>query len=194
MTRTVLGHTVHRTEDATLLDGSARYVDDIAVVSGAVWAVFVRSAFAHAELLAVDVRDARAAPGVVAVFTASDLELPPLRAMAGDGALDRPLLARERVRFVGEPVAVVVAETRAQAFDAAELVVIDADPLPAITDAFAGMEPGAALLFPAFGANETTGRTPPARGDGWADAEVSSAPACATIGSRRFRWSRTGAS
>ena len=93
MTRTVLGHTVHRTEDATLLDGSARYIDDIAVVSGAVWAVFVRSAFAHAELLAVDVRDARAAPGVVAVFTASDLELPPLRAMAGDGALDRPLLA-----------------------------------------------------------------------------------------------------
>ena len=63
MTRTVLGHTVHRTEDATLLDGSARYVDDIAVVSDAVWTVFVRSAFAHAELLAVDVRDACAGAG-----------------------------------------------------------------------------------------------------------------------------------
>ncbi len=172
MTRTVLGHTVHRTEDASLLDGSARYIDDIAVASGAVWAVFVRSAFAHADLLAVDVRAARAAPGVFAAFTAADLELPPLRAMAGNGALDRPLLAGERVRFVGEPVAVVVAETRAQAFDAAELVVIDADPLPVITDAFAGMEPDAALLFPAFGANETTGRTPAARGEGWPEAEV----------------------
>ena len=61
MTRTVLGHTVHRTEDATLLDGSARYVDDIAVVSDAVWTVFVRSAFAHAELLAVELRDERGA-------------------------------------------------------------------------------------------------------------------------------------
>jgi carbon-monoxide dehydrogenase large subunit len=172
MTRTVLGHTVHRTEDTTLLDGSARYIDDVAVGAGAVWAVFVRSTFAHAELREVDVRDARAAPGVVAVFTAADLDVPPLRAMAGDGALDRPLLARERVRFVGEPVAVVVAETRAQAFDAAELVVIGADPLPVITDAFAATEPGAPLLFPAFGANETTGRTPPPRGEGWPEAEV----------------------
>src|SRR5262245_44527880 len=100
MTRTVLGHTVTRTEDPAILAGAARYVDDVASTSGAVWAVFVRSAFAHATLSGVDVDAARAAPGVVAVFTATDLDLPPQRAGGGDGLLDRPLLARERVRFV----------------------------------------------------------------------------------------------
>jgi carbon-monoxide dehydrogenase large subunit len=122
--------------------------------------------------MSVAVDDARAGNGVVGVFTAADLDLPPARAMAGDGALDRPLLARDRVRFVGEPVAVVVAATRAQAFDAAELVEVATQPLGVVTDADAALAPGAPLLFPAFGANETTGRHPAARGAGWTDAEV----------------------
>ena len=113
-----------------------------------------------------------ASDGVVDVFTAADLDLPPARAMAGDGALDRPLLARDRVRFVGEPVAVVVAATRAQAFDAAELVEVETQQLGVVTDADAALAPGAPLLFPEFGANETTGRNPAERGTGWADAEV----------------------
>ncbi len=172
MTRTVLGHSVQRAEDGALLTGRARYVDDVALQSDAHWAVFVRSTSAHALLTTVDVSAARAAPGVVDVFTAADLDLPPARAMGGDGALDRPLLARERVRFVGEPIAVVVAATRAEAFDAAELVEIELQPLAAVTDAFVALEPDAPLLFPEFGANETTGRRPAERGAGWAAADV----------------------
>ena len=144
-----------------LLTGRARFVDDVALQSDAHWAVFVRSTSAHALLTTVDVGAARAAPGVVDVFTAADLDLPPARAMGGDGALDRPLLARERVRFVGEPIAVVVAATRAQAFDAAELVEIELQPLAAVTDAFVALEPDAPLLFPEFGAERDDG--PPAR-------------------------------
>ena len=157
MSRTVLGHTVLRTEDRALLTGSARYVDDVAIASGSLWAVFVRSVHAHAELRDIDTTAAQNAPGVVAVCTAADLDLPRAGAMGGDGKMDRPRLATGRVRFVGEPVAVVVAETRAQAYDAAELVVVDADPLPPVVDAFAALEPDAPLLFPEFGANQTTG-------------------------------------
>ena len=146
MTRTVLGHSVQRAEDGALLTGRARFVDDVALQSDAHWAVFVRSTSAHALLTAVAVGAARAAPGVVDVFTAADLDLPPARAMGGDGALDRPLLARGRVRFVGEPIAVVVAATRAQAFDAAELVEIELQPLAAVTDAFVALAPDAPLL------------------------------------------------
>jgi carbon-monoxide dehydrogenase large subunit len=172
MSRTVLGHRVERREDAPILRGAERFVEDVALGAGACWAVFVRSTFAHAESLTIETDAARAAPGVVAVLTAADLDLRPASAMGGYGALDRPLLARDRVRFVGEPVAVVVAETRAQAADAADLVVVDAAPLPAVTDGLAALEPDAPLLFPDFGTNETTGRSPSARGPGWADAEV----------------------
>jgi aerobic carbon-monoxide dehydrogenase large subunit len=172
MTRTVLGHRVERREDAAILRGVDRFIEDIAVGIDPCWTAVVRSTLAHAESLTIDTAAARAAPGVVGVFTAADLDLPPASAMSGEGALDRPLLARDRVRFVGEPVAVVVAETRAQAVDAAELVVIDAVALPAVTDGLAALEPDAPLLFPGFGTNETTGRRPTARGTGWDDADV----------------------
>ena len=92
--------------------------------------------------------------------------------MGGDGKMDRPRLATGRVRFVGEPIAVVVAQTRAQAYDAADLVVVDADPLPPVVDPLAAVEPEMPLLFPEFGANQTTGPVPAASGDGWPDAEV----------------------
>ena len=114
------------------------------------------------------------APGVVGVFTAADLDLPPQRAMAGDGALDRPLLARDRVRFVGEPVAVVVADDtcpggrrrrarRRRAPTARRWS----------TDAVAATRARCAAAVPRVRANETTGRhAAPTRGAGWADAEV----------------------
>src|SRR5262245_19555720 len=172
MTRTVLGHTVTRTEDPAILTGAARYVDDVAIASGAAWAVFVRSVFAHATLTSVDVDEARAAPGVLGVYTAADFDLAPQRAGAGDGLLDRPLLARDRVRFAGEPVAIVIATTRTQAVDAAELVVVDADPMPAVVDARTAIAPDAPVLFPAFGRNEATGRAVPEGGAGWDDAEL----------------------
>ncbi len=172
MSRTVLGHTVLRTEDRALLTGAARYVDDVAVVTGAAWAVFVRSVYAHAELRRVDTAAAQGAPGVLAVCVAADLDLPLAPAMGGDGKMDRPRLATGRVRFVGEPIAVVVAQTRAQAYDAADLVVVDADPLPPVVDPLAAVEPETPLLFPEFGANQTTGPVPAASGDGWPAAEV----------------------
>ncbi|HEX5094966.1 MAG TPA: xanthine dehydrogenase family protein molybdopterin-binding subunit [Acidimicrobiia bacterium] len=156
MTRTVLGHTVARGEDHALLDGSARYADDLALAPGTCWAVFVRSQDAHAALRAVDTRDALTQPGVLGIFTDADLALPPATAMSRDRAHDRPRLARDRVRFVGEPIAVVVAQSRAQAHDAAELVIVDTEPLPVVVDPLAALPDDAPL----------------AHGDGWPDAEV----------------------
>src|SRR6476620_5982069 len=100
-------------------------------------------------------------PGVVAVYAADDLELP-AQPPAGNveapgGELDQPFdrepLARDRLRFVGEPFAVVIAETSGQAQDAAELIAASADPLDAVTDAELAAEEGAPLLFPAIGTN-----------------------------------------
>jgi carbon-monoxide dehydrogenase large subunit len=170
--RTVLGHAVHRVEDAGALRGDVRYVEDLAVAADACWAVFVRAVDAHAQLRSVDVTDARAAPGVVGVFTDDDLGLPPAAAMGGDGKLDRPRLARDRVRFVGEPIAVVVARTRAQAYDAAELVVTTTDPLAAVVDGLTALQNDAPRLFPEFGVNTTTGPVPDRTGGEWPDADV----------------------
>jgi carbon-monoxide dehydrogenase large subunit len=125
--RTVLGHDVQRVEDPVLLTGEARFVADIPV-DGLLHAVYVRTGVAHGELRGVDVAAARAQPGVVAVFTAADLDLPL-------AANVRPMLATERVRFVGEPVAVIVAESVASGVDAAEHVVVDVEPLPVVLDA-----------------------------------------------------------
>ncbi len=172
MTRTVLGHSVQRVEDRACLTGTTQYVDDVALSAGALWAVFVRSEAAHGELRGVDTTAARAMPGVVGVFTDADLALAPARAMGGDGMMDRPRLARDRVRFVGEPFAVDVAETRTRAVDAAELVDADIATLPVVVTADDAIAAGAPLLFPEFGSNATTGAVPDAFGAGFADAEV----------------------
>ena len=153
----VLGHRVERLEDPPLLTGAARYLADLHP-DGLLHAVFVRSAWAHGELRGVDASEARGHPGVVAVFTADDLGLPDIPEWPRAGGpprpeLARPCLARDRVRFVGEAVAVVVAESVAAAVDAAELVVVDADPLPVVVDKLAALEAGSPLLFPALGAN-----------------------------------------
>ncbi len=135
---------VRRVEDVRFLTGAGRYTDDTAPAD-ALHAVFLRSQVAHAEITALEVDAARAAPGVQAVLTAADLEeagidlgMAALTFPARDGgrgaAPMRPILARDRVRFVGEPVAVVVAETMAQAQDAAELIEFDYDELPPHVD------------------------------------------------------------
>ena len=115
----ILGNAVLRREDATLIRGRGEFVanqpfDDL------IHAHFVRSTAAHGEILSIDVEDARSMPGVVAVYTAADLGLddrPPAMGFYAAEAI-RPFLARDRVRFVGEPLAVVVAETAYQAADA----------------------------------------------------------------------------
>ena len=133
MARTVLGHSVLRSEDPGLLTGSARFMADLEI-EGALHAVFVRSHVAHGVVEAVHTAAAAECDGVHSVWTAADLDLPGQRAFSGDEALGRPLLAVDRVRFVGEAVAVVVAETLAQALDAAEEVTVEIDPLPAVAD------------------------------------------------------------
>ncbi len=144
---------VPRVEDLRFLTGAARFVEDT-LLPGALHAFFVRSIMAHARLLGIRVREAQRAPGVVAVLTAEDLSLAdqPPAGNVGPG-FTRPVLARDVVRFVGEPAALVVAETREQAEDAAELVGLDYDPLPAVVGPEAALAEGAPLLFPEAGTN-----------------------------------------
>ena len=128
----VLGNRVLRTEDERMLTVGARYVADLKL-EGRAHACFVRSTVASGRLVSVDADEARTRPGVLGVFTAADLDLPDLPAVpVADQRMVRPVLAGDTVRFVGEPVAAVVAETAVAAADAAEYVVVDIEPLPAV--------------------------------------------------------------
>ncbi len=151
----ILGNAVQRLEDPTLLTGSGKYVDDL-VEPNMAHVVFVRSPIAHANVTSVDVSAATSMPGVVGVYHAGgdDLGIPSLQgfAMMPD-TLNRPVFAADKVRFVGDIVAAVVAETRAQAIDAAEAVVVDYDPLPSVLTAAQALAPDAPLLFPEHGSN-----------------------------------------
>src|SRR3954471_413700 len=150
----ILGNAVVRLEDPTLLVGAGKYVGDL-VEPGMLHVAFVRSTVAHGKLLSVDTKDASAMPGVVAIHHAGDdLGMPTLQQfqMLPD-TFNRPVFATGKVRFVGDIVAAVVAETRAQAADAAESVVVDYDPMPAVMTAQEGLAPDAPLLFPETGSN-----------------------------------------
>jgi carbon-monoxide dehydrogenase large subunit len=150
----ILGNEVLRLEDPTLLTGEGKYVDDL-VETGMLYVALVRSHVAHGTLNSVDISDASSMPGVIAVFHAgNDLGLP---AMQGFAMLppdyNRPIFASERVRFVGDVIAAVVAESQAQANDAAEQVLTDIEPLPVILSAADGLAPDAPLLFPETSSN-----------------------------------------
>jgi carbon-monoxide dehydrogenase large subunit len=142
-------------EDPTLLTGEGKYVDDL-TETGMLYVHFVRSAVAHGEVLSVDISDAASMPGVVAIYHAAgdDLGLPSFQgfAMIPD-TLNRPIFAANRVRFVGDIIAAVVAESASQASDAAEAVVVDYDFLPVIINPVDGLAPDAPLLFPETGSN-----------------------------------------
>ncbi len=150
------GRAVNRVEDPALVAGQGRYTDDLNL-PGQLHLVFVRSTYAHALIRSVDVAAAREMPGVVAVYTGAELAAAGVKPMAGpvgfvraDGspAVSAPRrgLAHERVRFVGEAVAAVVARSLPEARAAAESVWVDCEELPAVTDAFAAMQPGAPQL------------------------------------------------
>ncbi|MDG2114542.1 MAG: xanthine dehydrogenase family protein molybdopterin-binding subunit, partial [Actinomycetota bacterium] len=144
------------TEDEPMLRGSLDYTADLPLSAGALHAVFVRAHDAHGILRGVDTAGAKAAPGVVEVVTAEELGIEPhsyYPATTADGLMARPLLATERIRFAGEPVAIVLAESVAAALDAAELVAVDVDPLPALIDPEAAAADAANLLFPAARTN-----------------------------------------
>ena len=135
-----------RTEDPALLRGEARFVDDLDM--GQLWAAFVRSPVAHGQISRIDRAAASEAPGVVAVLTAGDLRIGAMRPHPMLPAVfERPPLAVDIVRFVGDPIAVVVADTRAHALDAAEQVDVRLAPLPVTIDPRAALEPGALIAF-----------------------------------------------
>jgi carbon-monoxide dehydrogenase large subunit len=149
----ILGNPVRRTEDPRILRGDADYFDDLDV-EGLLHVAFVRSTMAHARIESVDTSEAVTMPGVVAAYTADDLGLEPGQGFAMvPAALSRPPLARDVVRFVGDIVAVIVAETRAQAVDAAEMVIVDYDPLPTVIDPEAALADDAPIVFPEHGSN-----------------------------------------
>ena len=141
-------------------------------IEGALHAVFVRSHVAHGLVGTVHTAAAAECDGVHSVWTAADLGLPGQRAFSGDEALERPLLAMDRVRFVGEAIAVVLAGTRAQAVDAAEAVTVEVDPLPAVADPDAAAADGAPFLFPAHGTNLVGPVAGDVEHDFFADADV----------------------
>jgi carbon-monoxide dehydrogenase large subunit len=154
------GASVNRSEDPRILTGAGRYIDDVKL-PGMLHAAFVRSPLAHGRVLAVDAEAARGLPGVVAVYTGADLAtmtLPgqdPLFAMMGGGGPmpEYTLLATDKVRFAGDPVAVVVAESRYLAEDGCELVEVDYQDLPPVVTAAFALDPGSPPLFANLGDN-----------------------------------------
>ena len=161
----ILGTRVIRTEDPRLLTSGGVYVDDLRVpeLTGAARLTFVRSPVAHARITAIDTSAALAEPGVIAVLTAQDMTDIPVpdtdsvveageAPMPVGGVFSEPLLAIDTVRYVGEPVAVVITDGRYLGVDAAELVSVDYDLLPAVTTA-ADSVSGQTLLFPKAGTN-----------------------------------------
>ena len=148
--------TQKRLEDARFVSGRGRYIGDLKR-DGLLHLVFVRSPHAHADITRIDVTAAKAADGVIAVFTAADLAAAGIKPIPGgfptpraDGrpapTPARPALASDRVRHLGEPVAAVVAMTKAQAMDAAELVEVDFESLPAVMG-FDGIKPDAPAVW-----------------------------------------------
>lgn len=164
----ILGTRVIRTEDPRLLTSGGVYVDDLREpdLAGAVRATFVRSTIAHAQITGIDTSAAAGVPGVVAVLTAADLDLPappPPEPLPDDapppegpnplgGPWSEPLLAVDRVRYVGEPVALVLTDSSYAGEDAAELVSVDYEPLPAVPSIQSALAEET-LLFPEAGTN-----------------------------------------
>ena len=153
-----IGQPLSRFEDRRLLRGAGRYIDDVNLPRQAC-AYILRSPHANARLLKVDAAAARAAPGVLGVFTEADLAAdglgtnePTIARKRPDGSpmfwRAHPGLARDVVRYVGDPVAMVVAETLAEAKDAAELIEVDYAPLPSVTATGEALAPGSAAAWP----------------------------------------------
>jgi carbon-monoxide dehydrogenase large subunit len=150
-----VGQPVRRKEDDTLVRGKGKYTDDFNL-PGQAYAWIVRSSHAHGIIRGIDIADARAMPGVLGVWTGTDLAGydpftcgMPLKNRDGSPLLqtNRMPLMTDKVRYVGDAVAFVVAETLAQARDAGEAVVLDIDPLPAVTSAEDAVKPGAPQLY-----------------------------------------------
>ena len=150
-----VGQSIPRLEDPMLVRGLGRYTDDVSL-AGQVYGVMVRSRNAHGVIRGIDTKAAAQMPGVLAIYTGADLkDYGPLKCLVGltnrDGSPlkkpRRPALPMDRVRYVGDPVACVIAQTPAQAKDAAEAVTVDIEPLPAVISAEEAARNGAPQLY-----------------------------------------------
>ena len=149
----VLGARIKRVEDPRFITGAGNYVDDIKL-TGMVHMAILRSPYAHANIRSIDTTAAKARPGVLAVFTGADIPYNPLpMAWPAGGAsgiqnnVNTPrVLATDDVKWTGEGVAAVIAETPAQAVDALDSIVVDWEPLPTVVDAEKATQPGAVQL------------------------------------------------
>ncbi len=152
-----IGQGVPRFEDPRLVQGRGRYIDDV-VYPGMAFGVVLRSPHGHAKILSIKTHAAKAAPGVLAVITAADWKKAGLGELPSHSGLKLrdgspmfkpayPVLAEDRVRWIGDPVAFVVAETAAQAADAAELIEVDYEPLPAVVSTAKATEPGSEKVW-----------------------------------------------
>ena len=165
-----VGSSVLRSEDKRILTGAGRYVDDVQL-PGMLHATFVRSTSAHARITSVDVDAARALPGVVAVYTGDDIQsllnpsAPPLAMFPGMPAPRYTILATDKVRLVGDPIVLIVAESRYVAEDAAELVEIDYDDLTPIASVEDAADPANPVVFEDEGSNTLPGGQDSTSGD-----------------------------
>ena len=163
----MLGTPIKRREDPRLITGQATYVDDIKL-SGMLHMAVLRSPYGHARILSINTEAAKKHPGVKAVYTVADIKgilgpvavAVPLGEIANGMGVRLPL-AEDKVRFYGDPVAVVVATDRYTARDARDLIEVDYEPLPAVVDTEKAMQPGAPLLYEQFGTNIPFGFHPP---------------------------------
>ena len=156
-TNRLIGSPVKRVEDLRFLRGRGEYIDDV-VREGQLYAFILRSPIAHGRIKSIDTKRARALPGVHSVITAADLPRPlpvvniRLQPMPSLVPFHQPVLASEKVRYVGEPIAVVLADSAARAEDAAGAIELDIEPLPAVIDRYASCA-DKTLLFEAHGSN-----------------------------------------
>ncbi len=164
----MLGSPIKRREDPRLITGQATYVDDIKLV-GMLHMAVLRSPYGHARIKSINTDAARKHPGVVAVYTAEDLKgvvgyvpiAAPLPPHITEGMGRRGPLAEGKVRFFGDPVAVVIAEDRYVARDARDMIEVDYEPLPAVVDTEKATQPDAPLLYEGYGTNVALGIHPP---------------------------------
>jgi 2-furoyl-CoA dehydrogenase large subunit len=154
VTELLVGQAIERIEDAALLTGQGRFADDLALAAGTGHAAFVRSPHAHANIVAIDTTAAEAMPGVYAILTGADVQAWSIPFITG---VKQPMshwcLAVDKARYAGEPVAIVIAQDRYRAEDAAEVVAVEYEPLTVIIDPVAAAQPGAPVLHDAVGSN-----------------------------------------
>jgi len=164
-----VGESVKRSEDRRILTGTGNYVDDVQL-PGMLHAAFLRSPIAHGRIASIDVSAAKEAPGVVAVYDGAGMQALLAPGAKGQGffgpaPVDFTLLATDKVRLVGDPVAVVVAESRYLAEDALELIDVDYDDLPPVATAAQALDPSSTPIFDDLGSNVVTAQTTNVHGD-----------------------------